>query len=386
MDAPRRVLHIAAGNLFGGVETFLLTLARYRESTPQLQSEFALCFDGRLASQLRKEGARVHWLGNVQLRAPWSVARANVKLAQVLADGGYHAVITHGAWPHVLVGGQLKLRPSKFVTWAHGAPLNVGFLDRAAHWLRPDLVIVNSQHTRVALGPLFRGVRSRLIYYPVGPCGSTRSRADVRRELGTSEDTQVIAFAGRFERWKGLDLLLKAAAALATRQPDGWCIWVCGGLQRESERQYHRELTEYVRSHSLESRVKFLGHRSDVPELLRAADMFCQPNTAPEPFGIVFIEALYAGLPIISTEMGGAAEIVNSDCGILTEPTPEAVADGLQRLLTNAELRAALKQFAPGRAFQLCNPTQRIDDLATAIAELEAQPHVGARWGASPLD
>ena len=60
------------------------------------------------------------------------------------------------------------------------------------------------------------------------------------------------------------------------------------------------------------------GHdqRDDVPRLLAAADIFCQPNLGPEPFGIGFVEALSAGLPVITTATGGALEIVDGDCGI----------------------------------------------------------------------
>jgi len=55
-----RVLHIVSGNLYGGVETFVATLARYRETCPALDQQFAFCFDGRFAQELRAAGARVH--------------------------------------------------------------------------------------------------------------------------------------------------------------------------------------------------------------------------------------------------------------------------------------------------------------------------------------
>ena len=67
-------------------------------------------------------------------------------------------------------------------------------------------------------------------------------------------------------------------------------------------------------------RVAFLGARDDVPDLLAQADIFCQPNQSPEPFGIVFIEALQSGIPVVSSRLGGAAEIVDDTCGILIPP------------------------------------------------------------------
>ena len=51
-----------------------------------------------------------------------------------------------------------------------------------------------------------------------------------------------------------------------------------------------------------------------------AADLYCQPNAAAEPFGLTFIEAMYAGLPIVGTRLGGPAETVDASCGVLVEP------------------------------------------------------------------
>jgi hypothetical protein len=58
-----RVLHLYAGNLYGGIETFLVTLAKTQALVPQMQHEFALCFPGRLATELETAGAVVMRLG-----------------------------------------------------------------------------------------------------------------------------------------------------------------------------------------------------------------------------------------------------------------------------------------------------------------------------------
>jgi len=123
----------------------------------------------------------------------------------------------------------------------------------------------------------------------------------------------------------------------------------------------------------LTSRVSFLGERSDVPDLLRAADIFCQPNSGPEPFGIVFVEALYAGLPVVTTDMGGPKEIVDASCGFLVAPEPAAVAAALRRLISEPALRKKLAEAAPARARQLCDPQARIEEIAQAISSLESR-------------
>ena len=67
----------------------------------------------------------------------------------------------------------------------------------------------------------------------------------------------------------------------------------------------------------ISDRVRFAGQRDDVPGLLAAADVFCQPNTGPEPFGIAYVEALWSRLPVVATQFGGAQEIVDDSCGLL---------------------------------------------------------------------
>ncbi len=130
-------------------------------------------------------------------------------------------------------------------------------------------------------------------------------------------------------------------------------------------------------------RLTLLGERADVPRLMQAADIFCQPNTGPEPFGIVFIEALLAGLPVITTRMGGAVEIVDETCGLLCTPDPDQVARSLQRLVVDADLRRSLGRAGPARARRICGETTALEALKQALqASLTTsqQAHRRALW------
>jgi len=241
-------------------------------------------------------------------------------------------------------------------------------LDHLAKQIHPDLFIVNSQHTAASLHNTLTTIPTRIIHYPVDPSSAhRRSRAEFRRDLGVSEATVVIAFAARFERWKGHDLLLRAARALLEHDSSDWCIWLCGGVQRPSEEAYLGELRKFVQDFGLSSRVHFLGARSDIPDVLAAADVFCQPNTGPEPFGIVFVEALYAGLPVVATRMGGAIEIVDDTCGLLVEPDADSVATAFSALVSNEALRSRLSRGGRARARALCDPEARMREIVAAI-------------------
>jgi glycosyltransferase involved in cell wall biosynthesis len=208
------------------------------------------------------------------------------------------------------------------------------------------------------------------VYLPVERRETDRdaARQELREELGTDREMVVILQASRLERWKGQTVHLEALGQL--KSLSAWEAWFAGGPQRPAEDAYLGELKRRADELGIGERVKFLGQRTDVPRLMAAADVYCQPNTGPEPFGIVFIEALHAGLPVVTSNIGGAAEIVTPDCGILCPPGDvRAVADALRELITDLDRRQRLALAGPTRAAELCEPEHRLKCLARALLE-----------------
>src|SRR5438876_341064 len=99
-----RILHVSAGNLYGGVETLLLTLARQRDLCSEMTPQFAVCFEGRLSSELRQAGVLVYCLDEVRVRWPWTVWQARRKLMEVLKRHGCDVVVCHSAWAQAIFG------------------------------------------------------------------------------------------------------------------------------------------------------------------------------------------------------------------------------------------------------------------------------------------
>ena len=194
-------------------------------------------------------------------------------------------------------------------------------------------MIANSQFFAGSVRNVFPGVRVEAWNLPVAQLDTDKkTRAVVRSQLGTSEGVVVILQASRLERWKGQAIHLAALGLL--RDSPAWECWLAGGIQKAGEAQFLDELRSAVERAGIADRVRFLGERADVPRLMAAADVFCQPNTGPEPFGIVFVEALYAGLPVVTSGFGGATEILDKTCGVLTTPgDAEAVAAALRGLI-----------------------------------------------------
>jgi glycosyltransferase involved in cell wall biosynthesis len=121
--------------------------------------------------------------------------------------------------------------------------------------------------------------------------------------------------------------------------------------------------------------MRFLGPRTDVPRLLAAADIHCQPNTGPEPFGIAFVEALYAGLPVVTTALGGALEIVDDRCGILVPPDDaSALTAALASLIREPSRRKELGHGGVARAKELCDPVTQLPQLYEVLQGCVSPP------------
>ena len=366
-----RLLHVHSGNLYGGVETLMVTLVREGYRYPPLQSEFALCYDARLASELRAAGAKLHMLGEARARNLLSLLEARRRLRRVLAQGSYDAVVTHMPWAQALFGSTARVHGGvPLVFWMHDAANGRHWLERWAARTRPVLVLCNSHYTASTLNLLYPNNHAEVITYPVvteRQSVGTEEVGSIRREFDTPVDATVIIQASRMEAWKGHELHLRSLGAL--RDLPGWIVWLVGGAQRSAEQRYQAKLERMATELGIAERVRYLGHRSDVPRLLRAADVYCQPNQGPEPFGIAFIEALAAGLPVVSTDFGGARETINENCGALVTPGD---VEGLSRVLRNLILdpreRRRLGKAGPARARKLCDPATQMERIDSAIS------------------
>jgi hypothetical protein len=90
-----RVLHLTPGDLFGGIEINLVTLARFRGAYPGLIAGYGLCFNAKASAELRNAGAHVHILGAARFSRPGTVRASRRRPAAALRDTRYDAIICH---------------------------------------------------------------------------------------------------------------------------------------------------------------------------------------------------------------------------------------------------------------------------------------------------
>jgi len=380
------VMHADAGNLYGGIETLLVALARFREACPGMDPEFALCYEGRLANELNAAGVPVHMMDAVRLRYPGRVRAMRHRMRALLGQRRTDVMICHGPWAHVLFAPAARAAGVPSVLWVH-APLRRGsWLDQWVRLRPPSLVIYVSAFIQSLAAGFFRAGVPQVCFSP--PLIETRvppetvQRERLRASLQTAPDDVVIIQASRMERWKGQHLLLEALADLMDLP--GWSCWIAGAAQRPREIAYERELRAFVIARGLQSRVRFLGQRGDVATLMRCADIYSQPNLSPEPFGIAFVEAMAANLPVVASASGGTLEIV-ADCGRLVPPGDRAaLSRELRRLIGDGAARRELGSRGAARVRTLCGAAQQmaaLERLLSGVIRPPAYPAAPSRSG-----
>jgi glycosyltransferase involved in cell wall biosynthesis len=361
------VLHLTSGNLYGGVETLLVTLARHQSLAPGMQQEFALCFPGRLSAELEHAGATPLLLGGVRASRPWTVARARRTLAASLRERRPDVVICHGAWSAAVFGPALRREGIPFVFFMHDPAQGRHWIERWARLNPPDAVITNSRFTAGTAPRLFPKLPPSIYYCPV-PTRTPEDgeRAKVRAELGVAPNQVLILQVARMQALKGQREHLLSLAKL--KELPQWVSVLVGGPQRPSEIEYFKGLQLLVADLGIQERVKFLGQRQDVPSLLIAADLYFQPNIGVEAFGIALIEAMLAGLPVVASRLGGPAEFVTSDVGFAVSPGGDLVGP-LTQLIQSPALRAQLGHRAKSHAQGLCAPHRQLPALAQLLEQ-----------------
>jgi phosphatidylinositol alpha-mannosyltransferase len=219
-------------------------------------------------------------------------------------------------------------------------------------------------HGRIAVSGAARHFINR--YFPgdytIIPNGVDLERFSTAQPFEQLRDgTLNILFVGRLEQRKGLIDLLKAYNRLRKRKIDARLLVIGAGPKL-------REYRRFVGLRGIRD-VEFLGRVSDEDKVryFASADIFCAPNTGQESFGIVLLEAMAAGVPIVASDIHGFKRVVERNVqGLLVEPrNARALAAALYSLANDPDLRHEMGEAGRARApeFSWDRVTQRIVDF-----------------------
>ena len=195
---------------------------------------------------------------------------------------------------------------------------------------------------------------------------ATIAREPARSRFGCSSDDVVFGTIGRAAPVKGWDVLLKAFADVAARLPQARLLLV-GSVSSSEERAFRVTLDAIVTARGLGSSVAWTGHLTDIGPALAAMDAFVLPSRS-EGFSLALLEALTAGLPVISTRVGIAPDVVvDGTNGLLVErDDARDLADAMTRVGADSIFRERLRTGAANPLPGIPSP----DEHARALLEL----------------
>lgn len=233
------------------------------------------------------------------------------------------------------------------------------------------LVIANSYATQAAF--IEAGGRANLthiLYNGFQPDDyqiPASEQTTLAETLNLAPETFWVGHFSRLSHWKGQHVLLEA---LALCPPEISVLFVGDALFGETD--YVQHLQAKVKELNLENRVRFLGFRADVPQIMSLCSLVTHTSTAPEPFGRVIVEAMLCGRPVIAANAGGATELIESGkTGWLCEPSaPQQLAEQIIFCYQYPEQSQAIAHTAQQQASQRFNLSTVNQQLAEVLQQL----------------
>ena len=365
-DAPRTILFLhPSADLYGADRTLIDLIESLDRS--RRRAVVVVPKNGPLVARLTHAGAKVEiaplgigsqsslslsGLFRLAHELPRSIV-STLLLARRLRPAVIHTntMVPLGA----AIGARLSGRPH--VWHVHEIPTREWVTRIFAGMFRhlSDRVVFNSQSTARHFLRHSRGLEAKSVVVLNG----TNREPDAlwvgegpqfREELGVGPGQPLVLMIGRINAWKGQELLLEAAQIL--RQRYGSARYLVVGSPPDGQEHFEDSLMRSIEARDLGDIVTVRPFEENVARIYDACDVVVVPSTRPEPFGLVAIEAMAFGKPVIAANHGGLSEIVvDGETGLLFEPGD---ADGFARAIAQLvdDPAAAMEMGRAARARQ----------------------------------
>jgi glycosyltransferase involved in cell wall biosynthesis len=325
-----RIFILSTSMGMGGADQQILNLARAMRARGHLVKIVALAPLGEMGQEANREGLPTE---SLEMERNLGVLPRIIRLIGMLRAWRPDVLHSHMAHANLLARAVRPLaRVPALVSTIHSIN-DGGRLRMAAYRLSnglADRVTIISRLASERYLEIGAVSRERLEVVP-NTVDTTRfrplpdARGAIRRELGLTDEFAWLA-VGRFEAPKDYPTMIDGFARLAAIRPTSQLLLVGkGSLQHQVE--------ERVRGHGLTDRVRFLGVRRDIPELMSGVDGYVL-SSAWEGMPVVLLEAAAVGLPIVATRVGGVAEVVvDGETGVLVPPgSPAELASAMESI------------------------------------------------------
>ncbi len=328
------------GERLGGAENILWIFLQHvdRRTIEPIVVFFA---PGRFEREVAAKGIRTVILPAGRLRHARSAVRVVRSLARLLRHEKPDLLVNWSSKTHLYgaPAAALARMEGRVVWWQHGMPKH-HWMDRLAT-LFPAHAVGCWSHASAAAQQLHQPRRRTFVVHPgIEPPSPLpdEERLRVRESLGIPTDQPVVGIVGRLQPWKGQDRVLRALAVLRERGISLHGL-IVGGDAYHLSPEYEPYLHQLVDELGLSDIVTFTGQVRDANPYIRAMDVLVNASS-DEPFGLVIVEAMALGTPVVAVASAGPMEIIESrKSGVLIPTSGDCdIADGVATLLTNLEL------------------------------------------------
>ena len=362
-----RVLHSESSRGWGGQEN--RTLQECLQLRARGVELMLVCPpDSGLSRRGREQGFAVAEVAMPRSLGPLTVLRIAAVMRRFRPD----VVNTHSGRDTILAGLAARLvRPRPLVVRTRHLILPI--TSRATYSWLPDHVVTVSVAVRenlIAAGVPPQRITAITTGVDCGRFDPSIVSPVLRKELNLADDAFLVGMVAILRMKKGHQDLLDAAVDVVKAIPQAVFVIAGDGPQREN-------IERGIAARGLQTHVRLLGLRRDIPEVLRSLDLFVLP-THEEAFGTSYLEAQAMGLPVIATRVGGVPEAVHEGVTGLLVPAknPQALAAAIIELGRDPQRRRAMS--AAGRPWvQVGHTTERMAERMIALYEMLLRERAG---------
>lgn len=240
---------------------------------------------------------------------------------------------------------------------------NVDYCMPVSNAVKNELMVLGVPPRKCTVVP--EGLDLTIFYPREAPIG-------FREEIGLAQDNSVITLVGGLIDWKGQDVLLDAAPLIFDKFPKATILFV--GTAYGKDNVFANNLKDRVAQPEFSSRVRMLGERQDIADILSCSDIVIHASTKPEPFGRTFLEGMALGKAVIASNEGGPLDVISHLVdGILVEPrNSEKLAAAIIHLLSDPIMSKNLGANAAekARAYSITNHTNLIVKCVSNVMKI----------------
>jgi len=311
----------SGGNIIGGIETSLVSSFKYHKRvTPHI----AIVKAGLLFDILKRNyNERVIKLGGGRQRNIYKSSLAIYRAIKYIKKNNIKLVIASGMHSWLYAGIISKLAHVKSILYLRNE-INTNILKNTVDFLgtiiKPSCYIANSNYTAKTVGNEIKS-EVKIIYPPVDnnvieSISESGARNFINNEFSIPLDHTIFLIAGRIQKWKGQHIAIKAFKKI--RNISKSTLLIVGDTTFDKDREYYNRIKTIAKNHT---NIKFVGFRSDIHRIIKGSDIILHTSITAEALGLIIIEGMMAGKPVIASALGGPLEIIeDGNTGYLIIP------------------------------------------------------------------